>query len=194
MISRPTSGRDKRVCVAQIGAAHGLKGEVRLWSFTQDPAAVAEYGPLETADAARTLEIAALRPSKDHFIAKFEGVDDRNAAETLRNVELYIARERLPATRSDEYYHSDLIGLAAVTAQGGELGEIVAVLNFGAGDILEIRLTASGETVMLPFTDAVAPEIDLANRTIVIVPPEGALDQPSSSRPSAPKRRASRDP
>ena len=105
-----------RVCVAQIGAAHGVRGEVRLRSFTADPLAVKDYGALESEDGALRLEIEALRPAKDHLVARLAGIRDRDAAERLRNIKLFVPRDRLPATGPDEFYHADLIGLAAVTA------------------------------------------------------------------------------
>lgn len=197
MASRPKDGRETRVCVAQIGAAHGLKGEVRLWSFTEDPSAVAQYGALETADGSRRLEISSLRAAKDCFITKLHGIDDRNAAEALRNVKLYIARDRLPDTEDeDTFYHADLIGLSAFDPDGSKIGDIVTVQNFGAGDIIEVR-RSDNSTVMFPFNEAVVPEIDIAAGRMTIVPPEETGDENeemASSRPSAAKRRASRDP
>lgn len=173
MASRPTNGRETRVCVAQIGAAHGLKGEVRLWSYTEDPSAVAQYGALETEDGSRRLEISSLRAAKDHFVARLRGVDDRNAAEALRNTKLYIARERLPDTEDDDtFYHADLIGLAAFDSSGSKIGDVIAVQNFGAGDIIEIR-RADNTTVLYPFNENVVPQIDIAaGRMIVIAPAE----------------------
>ncbi len=171
MASRPKDGRETRVCVAQIGAAHGLKGEVRLWSFTEDPSAVAQYGALETEDGSRRLEISSLRAAKDCFIAKLHGVNDRNAAEALRNTKLYIERDRLPDTEDDDtFYHADLIGLAAFDADGSKIGDVVAVQNFGAGDIIEVR-RADNSTVMFPFNEAVVPEIDIEAGRMIIVPP-----------------------
>ena len=109
----------ERVRVARIGAAHGIRGEVKLWPFTQDPMDVASYGPLETEDGARRFEIETLRPAKDFLVARLVGVADRDAAEKLTNLELFVPRERLPAIdEADTYYHADLIGLAAVTAEG----------------------------------------------------------------------------
>ena len=160
---------DKRICVARIGAAHGTIGEVRLWPFTADPHAVARYGALTTADG-RSIEIASLRPGKGFFIARIAGVNDRNGAERLRNLDLFIPRDRLPPPAADEYYHADLIGLAAQDRDGNPLGTIIAVHNFGAGDLLEIA-PARGETLLLPFTTAVAPEVDIAAGRIVIDPP-----------------------
>lgn len=182
MTARPRSGREGRVCVAQIGAAHGLKGEVRLWSFTEDPAAFLSYGPLESEDGKRAFEIENLRAAKDHFVGRIRGVADRNAAEALRNLKLYVDRGALPEAEDGEtFYHADLIGLAAVTKDGAHFGEIVAVHNFGAGDILEIR--RGGETLMLPFTETAVPQIDIAAGNIVVDPPaeivarEGAEDE-----------------
>jgi 16S rRNA processing protein RimM len=150
-----------RIRVARIGAAHGVRGEVKLWSFTQDPAAVADYGPLETEDGARQFDIETLRAAKDHFVARIAGVDTREAAEMLRNVDLFVSRDRLPAIEeADTYYYADLIGMAAVTPEGAPLGAVTALHNFGAGDLIEIATTAGGEPLLLPFTEAVVPKID----------------------------------
>ena len=158
-----------RICVAQIGAAHGIRGEVRLRSFTGDPMAIASYGPLESEDGAQRFTIETLRPAKDHFVARLEGVSDRNAAEQLTNLRLYVARDRLPPAGDGEFYHADLVGLAAVTPDGAALGTVTAVHNFGAGDVIEIK-PASGEALLVPFTDAAVPEIDLAAGRMVVVP------------------------
>ena len=130
-----------RICLGQIGAAHGVRGEVRLYSFTADPEAIAGYGPLETEDG-RVVRIESLRRAKDHFVAQLAGVADRDAAEQLTNVKLYVLRERLPAPdQPDEFYHADLIGLTAVDRAGEKLGTVVALHNFGAGDLIEVRPT-----------------------------------------------------
>jgi 16S rRNA processing protein RimM len=160
---------DKRICVARIGAAHGTTGEVRLWSFTTDPKAIASYGALTTSDG-RAIEIASLRPGKGFLIARIADVTDRNGAERLRNLDLFIQRDRLPPPAPDEYYHADLIGLAAQDRDGKALGTVIAVHNFGAGDLVEIAPTR-GETLLLPFTTEVVPEIDIAGGRIVIDPP-----------------------
>ena len=158
--------------VGRIGAAHGIKGEVRLVSFTEDPKAIGDYGPLQNADGRRRFEIAALRPVKDNiFIARLAGVVTREAAETLNNLDLYLPRAALPAARDDEFYHADLIGLAAVDGDGAEIGRVLNVLNFGGGDILEIAPTGGGETLLLPFTRACVPSVDLAAKRLLIVPP-----------------------
>ena len=161
-----------RICVARIGAAHGVRGEVKLWSFTEDPAAVATYGPLETQDGAQRFEIEALRPAKDHFVARIAGVVDRDAAEKLRNLELFIPRTRLPKIDdADTFYHADLIGLEVVTLDGTQVGTVHALHNFGAGDIIEIVPIGSGDPLMLPFNETTVPTIDLAAKQIVIVAP-----------------------
>ena len=161
----------ERICVAQIGAAHGVRGEVRLWSFTEDPMAVTSYGPLESEDGRQRFTIEALRPAKDHFVARLAGVGDRTAAEKLTNIKLYVSRDRLPPVEDDEtFYHADLVGLAAVTPDGVALGTVTAVHNFGAGDLIEIKPAAGGESLLVPFTDAAVPEIDIAAGRIVVVP------------------------
>ena len=161
-----------RVCVARIGAAHGVRGEVKLWSFTEDPAAVAHYGPLETQDGTRCFEIEALRAAKDHFVARIAGVSDRDAAEKLRNIELYIPRARLPKIEeTDTFYHADLVGLDAVTPAGARVGIVHALHNFGAGDIIEIAPAGGGDPLMLPFNETTVPKIDVAARQIVVMPP-----------------------
>jgi 16S rRNA processing protein RimM len=161
----------ERICVARIGAAHGLRGEVRLNSFTGDPLAVAHYGPLETEDGKRSFTIDTWRQGKGFLVVRFEGVDDRTAAERLRHLDLYVPRSRLPEPEPDEFYHADLIGLAAVTSDGAAVGTVVAVQNFGAGDLLEIQPAAGGATIMLPFTEAIVPKVDIAGGSIMVVPP-----------------------
>ena len=165
-----------RVCLGQFGAAHGVQGEVRLHSFTADPAAITSYGPLEGEDG-RVFEIEAMRPAKDHFVAKIAGVADRNAAELLKNLKLYVPRARLPEPdEPDEFYHADLIGLAVVDRAGEKLGTVVAVHNFGAGDILEIAPAAGAETLMHPFSRTAVPVVDLAGGRLVVAPQESADD------------------
>src|SRR6186997_1189661 len=169
------------ICVARIGAAHGVRGAVKLWTFTEDPLAVKHYGPLTTKDGARQFEVTQVREAKDHLVATIKGVDTREDAERLNGIELYIAREKLPDTGDDEYYHADLIGLAAVTTSEEPLGRVAAIHNFGAGDIIEIA-PPHGPTLLLPFTNAVVPTVDLANGRVVIELPqeiEGDDDTPT---------------
>ena len=167
------------VCVARIGAAHGVRGAVKLWTFTEDPLAVQSYGPLMTKDGARQFEIADTREAKDHLVATFKGIATRNDAEKLNGIELYVPREKLPDTDDDEYYHADLIGLAAVTAANEPLGRVVAIHNFGAGDIIEIAPPA-GATMLLPFTNAVVPTVDVdGGRVVIELPREIEGEEPT---------------
>jgi len=162
----------EKIRVARIGAAHGVRGEVKLWPFTQDPLAVATYGPLETEDGTRSFKIETLRPAKDHMVARLAGIGDRSAAEALRNLDLFVPRDRLPPiAEPDTFYHADLVGLDVITADGAQVGTVHAVHNFGAGDILEIMPIGRGDAVMLPFTEATVPKVDLAARQITVVPP-----------------------
>jgi len=192
-----------RICLGQIGAAHGVRGEVRLRSFTSDPAAIATYGPLEAEDG-RVVEIETLRPAKNHFVARLSGIRDRSAAERLANLELYVPRERLPEpVEADEYYHADLIGLTVVNRAGERLGTVVAIHNFGAGDLIEVRPDAGGNTEMVPFDEQTVPVIDLAAGRMVVAAPEatfapsplageGEEAKPSRVRGAADKRPAAR--
>ncbi|MEA2920563.1 MAG: rRNA processing protein RimM [Bradyrhizobium sp.] len=160
-----------QICVARIGAAHGVRGEVKLWTFTEDPFAVKRYGPLLTQDGTRQFEVTQAREAKGHLVATLKGVATREDAERLNGIELYVAREKLPATDEDEYYHADLIGLAAVTPANEPLGRVVAIHDFGAGDIIEIA-PPHGATLLLPFTNAVVPSVDVAGGRVVIELPE----------------------
>jgi 16S rRNA processing protein RimM len=168
-----------RICVARIGAAHGTRGEVRLWPFTAEPEAVRRYGPLEAADGTRLFEIEALRPARGCFVARFRGVADRSTAERLRNIDLYVPRDRLPAPQPDEFYHADLIGLDALDTAGTSLGTVIAVHNFGAGDLLEIASVDGRETLFMPFTAAAVPKIEIEAGCITIDPPAGLLEPES---------------
>src|SRR4051794_19189769 len=162
------------ICVARIGAAHGVRGAVKLWTFTEDPLAVRRYGPLATKDGARWFEVTHAREAKGHLVATLKGIATREEAERLNGIELYIAREKLPATQRDEYYHADLIGLAGVDAAAQPIGRVIAIHNFGAGDIIEIA-PPHGATMLLPFTHAVVPTVDLAGGRVVIELP-GEVD------------------
>jgi len=159
------------VCVARIGAAHGVRGAVKLWTFTEDPFAVRHYGTLLSKDGKRQFEVATAREARDHLVATFKGVTTRDEAERLNGIELYVARNKLPATDEDEYYHTDLIGLDAVTTNGDALGRVLAIHNFGAGDIIEIA-PPKGTTLLLPFSNAVVPEVDLKGGRVVIALPQ----------------------
>jgi 16S rRNA processing protein RimM len=166
-----------QVVVARIGAAHGIKGEVRVTAFTAEPMDVARYAPL-TAPDGRTFSVVSARPagaSSPTLVVRFTGVTDRTAAESLNGIELSVPRSALGKTDDDEFYHADLIGLAAVSVAGAALGTVIAVQNYGAGDLIEIA-PPRGSPLLVPFTRAAVPEIDVANGRIVVAPPPGLLD------------------
>ena len=157
--------------VGRFGAPQGVRGEIRIKSYTADPLSIGDYGPLSDEAGARKFEIERLRPLKDDMVvAKVKGLADRDAAGALTGVSLFVTREKLPVPDEDEFYIADLIGLAAVSPEGKTIGIVKNVLNFGAGDILEIA-PASGDTLMLPFTKEVAPSIDFVGGRIVVVRP-----------------------
>lgn len=160
------------VLLGRFGAPHGVRGEVRLQSYTSDPLAIASYGVLADRSGAKSFELLSVRPQgKDMLVAKVAGVDDRKGAEALNGVELYLPREKLPAPEESEFYIADLIGLRTESSDGTLIGHIVAVRNFGAGDVLEVAPAAGGETLMFPFTRAVVPTVDLSVGCVVIEPP-----------------------
>jgi len=170
------------VLLGRFGAPHGVRGEIRLQSFTGDPSAIACYGPLTDQSGAKSFTLVSVRPQgKDMLVARVEGVDDRTGAERLTGVELYIPRDRLPPPEDeDEFYLADLVGLRADTRMGEVIGTILAVRNFGAGDILEVSPISGGETLLFPFTKAVVPVVSIAEARVVIEPPvevEGEKDE-----------------
>lgn len=166
----------RSVCVGAIAGAYGVAGEVRLKSFCTRPEAIAEYGPLTSEDGARRFEITALRPAKDGLVARLDGVRDRDAAAALRGTRLHVAREYLPELPDDEFYHADLIGLAVRDGAGAVLGRIRAVMDHGAGDLLEIAPPGGGEPVSLPFTRETVPTVDLAAGVVIADPPPGLFE------------------
>lgn len=161
------------VLLGRFGAPHGLAGEIRLQSFTDDPLAIASYGPLVDKSGQHRFALSHVRrQGKDMLIARVGGVTDRNGAESVKGVELFAPRENLPEPEQDEFYLADLIGLRAETSSGQPLGVVTAVRNFGAGDILEIAPPEGDETVLFPFIRAVVPTVDVAGGRIVIEPPD----------------------
>lgn len=171
MLAATVDMAEKKLCVAVIVGAHGVRGDVRIKSFTADPEGLADYGPLTDKAGDREFRVKVFGTAKGVLRAHIKGVDDRNAAEALAGVELYLDRDRLPETEEGEFYHSDLIGLPAVLADGTRYGTIRALHDFGAGDVVEIALTAGG-IVVLPFTQAVVPSIDLEAGVVTVAPPE----------------------
>ena len=176
-----------RICLGQIGAPHGVRGEVRLHSFTADPTAIASYGPLETEDG-RIFEIESLRPAKHALVAKLSGIADRDAAERLVNIKLFVPRDRLPEPAdADEFYHADLVGLRAVDYAGRECGTVVAVHNFGAGDLIELQPPDGARTELLPFDAATVPEVNIADGYLIVEVPatDAEMPPPLRGRPTA---------
>jgi len=159
------------ILLGVVIGAQGLKGEVKVKTFTESPERLGAYGALHAKDG-RTFVVHAARAAKpDIAVVRFDGVGDRNAAETLKGLELFVARDALPPPDEEEFYHADLIGLAVVDRGGGKLGTVVAVHNFGAGDLIEVRPTDGNTTQMLPFNEATVPVVDLAAGRLVVEPP-----------------------
>jgi len=173
-----------RVCVGLITGAHGVRGLVKVKPFTDDPAAVAAYGPLTDQSGRRRFALELLSFGKGQWLARVDGVSDRTAAEALRGTRLYVDRQALPEPDEDEFYHADLIGLRAELTDGATLGRVRAVHDFGAGDVVEIDRPGGG-SVMVPFTRAVVPIVDIAGGRIVVDPPVGLLDEPEGPPPEA---------
>ena len=165
-----------QVLVGVIVGAHGIKGEVKLKSFTSDPASIGGYGPLQSS-LGRQFEIARLKAAKDGFIASLNDIADRNEAEALKGVELFVAREKLPKLKTHEAYAHDLMGLDVVLENGSKLGKLVAMPNYGAGDLLEVAVDSNRETVLIPFTHAFVPQDDFSTGKIIVILPDGYLDE-----------------
>lgn len=163
------------ICVGAVAGAYGVRGEVRLKSFCAEPEAIAGYAPLCTEDGRRHFAVEITGRTRNGLTARLGGVADRETAEGLRGTRLYAPRDRLPALPEDEFYHADLIGLAVADTGGTTLGRVAAVVDYGAGDLLDIRGPGLGDGVLLPFTEACVPLVDLAAGRIVADPPDGLL-------------------
>ena len=172
--------KPNRVLLGRIAGAHGIRGDVLIKTFTQAPENIGAYGPLSDESGARSFKLASTRVTPKGVVARVQGVADRNGAEALKGIDLYVERTRLPAAVAEEFYHADLIGLAAADVQGKLIGEIIAVQNFGAGDLIEIRLSGSSKTEFIPFTEAAVPEIDMTTGRVVVVLPPEAKDETTS--------------
>lgn len=179
----------KRICLGVITGASGVQGEVRIRPYTAKPEDIGAYGPVEIGPESgreagfdiRIVRLSSSRGAKDAVIARLEGVEDRDAAEALKGQELYVDRARLPGEEEDEFYHADLIGLAVRDLAGQGLGTVMAVYDFGAGEMLEVNLEAGG-VAMIPFTRDAVPEILISEGHIVVDPPEGVLPEPKAPR------------
>lgn len=163
----------EKVCVGAIAGAFGVRGEVRLKSFTAVPEDIAAYAPLETEDGARSFSVKITRQIKNGLAARLSGITNKEAADALRGTQLFVPRHRLPSLPDDEFYHADLIGLQVTDTGGTPLGKVLSVHNNGADDLLELRAPGQKQTVLLPFTKAIVPTVDLARGRIVADPPEG---------------------
>ncbi|MEL6125888.1 MAG: ribosome maturation factor RimM [Pseudomonadota bacterium] len=162
------------VCVGAIAGAFGVRGEVRLKSFTADPEAIEEYAPLTTEDGAQSFEVKITRPINSGYAARLSGVPTKEAADALKGTRLYAPRDRLPALPDDEFYHADLIGLEVYDTGGVRFGRVKAVHDHGAGDLLEIVTVGFGE-IFLPFTREAVPTVDLTAHRLIADPPPGLL-------------------
>ncbi len=170
-----TDASQELICVGAVTGARGLKGEVRIKSFTADPKDVSGYGDVFEENGEKAYAIRITGQAKGQLLARLKGIEDRNAAEALKGTRLYVPKSALPEPDEDEFYFSDLVGLRADLLDGGNLGSIKEVHDFGAGAILEVSGGEEG-VVMVPFTRAVVPEVDLTNGRVVIDPPPGLLE------------------
>ena len=174
----PGDDRPKRVCLGEITGAHGVKGDVKIRTFTEVPADVSAYGTLQDEAGTRRFTILNVRANKGGVVARLDGVGTREAAQALKGTGLWIDRSTLPEDPGDDsYYHADLIGLVAINADGAALGQVVAVQNFGAGDLLELRPATGGKTVLVPFTEEIVPELEIEAGWMIMLPPEGLFEE-----------------
>ncbi len=172
-----TKSPDNRILLGRIADAHGIRGDVIVHSYAEVAADIAAYGPLADKAGTRTFALKIVRVTPKGVVVRIKGLTDRNAAEALKGTELYVARDKLPATDEDEFYYSDLIGLAVFAPDGKNIGRVVSVQNFGAGDLIEIALEGTTKTEFVPFSDAFVPEVDVkAGRIVVILPDAGDGD------------------
>lgn len=165
-----------KICVGAISGSFGVNGEIRLKSFCADPETIANYSPLTDVKETRIFDIHLSKPVKNGFAAQVEGIVTKEQADALRGIRLFASRDQLPSLPDDEFYHADLIGLTVLDAGGAVLGKVHAVQNHGASDLLEIIPSGSSDTVLLPFTNAVVPTVDLASKRIIIDPPAGVFE------------------
>lgn len=170
---------DPFIVLARVGAPHGVRGDVRIKLFAESAESLTAYGPLRRADGRGTIRIGKIKPGKspDLVTAVLGGIEDRETAAALNGVELGLPRSLLPSPEDDdEFYHADLIGLAVRLADGTLFGEVMQVANFGADDLLDIKPSVGGASVLVPFTQAVVPIIQVGEGYLVLEPPPGLLD------------------
>lgn len=164
------------ICIGAIAGAFGVAGEVRLKSFCSEPTDIGAYGPLLSEDGSREFHVTLTRPVAGGLGARIAGVATKEAADVLRGTSLFVPRDRLPSLPDDEFYHADLIGLDAYDTGGERIGKVSAIHNHGAGDIVEISPIRHKSALLLPFTTAIVPNVDLAAGRIVVNLPDEAED------------------
>jgi 16S rRNA processing protein RimM len=165
-----------RVCVGAVAGSYGVRGEVRLKSFCAEPEAIATYGPLWSEDGARSFHVTLGAAVAQGYAARLSGITTKEQADALRGVRLFVDRDRLPAPEDDEFYHADLIGMEVFDTGGKSLGRIKAVLNHGASDLLEVVTPGQTGALLIPFTLAIVPTVDLTARRVIVDPPEGLFE------------------
>jgi len=175
----------ERILLGRIVAAHGVRGDVLVRTYTDAAEAIGSYGPLTDADGGGAMKLRVLRVTAKGVVARVAGVSDRNGAEAIAGTDLYVARAQLPAAEDGAFYHADLIGLAAIAPDGSDVGRIVGVHNFGAGDLIEVALGGSRRTELVPFTAQFVPEVDLTRRIAVIELPPPPDDDDAPPRDGA---------
>jgi len=164
--------KNAHICLGAVAGVHGVRGAVRIKCFTEDPLDISSYGELLSEDGSRAFTLKNVRPSKgDQVIAKIEGIDDRDIASALKGTRLYVTRDKLPDLEEETWYHADLIGLRAELTDGSDFGEVTALHNFGAGDLIEIK-TGDGTKILWSFTKEIVPAIEIKNGRVIVEPPE----------------------
>jgi 16S rRNA processing protein RimM len=171
---------DRLLQIGRVAGAFGVRGEVRITTFTEDPMALARYRDLKRRDGEPGLTILSARPTKGGVIARAREIETKEQADALRGLELFIPREALPPPEEDEFYFDDLIGLSVETPDGAPIGAVKSVQNFGAGDLLEISPAGGGPTWWLPFTKEAVPEVRIAERRLIAVPPTVLEGEPEA--------------
>lgn len=174
------SESDDLICVGVIAGAFGVKGEVRLKSFTADPEAIEDYNPLTTEDGSQSFDVGIIQSIKNGLSVRLSNVATKEEADALKGVNLYVPRTRLPSLPDDEFYHADLMGLEVYDTGGTLLGRVKSVQNHGAGDLLEIHGAGLSTTVLIPFTRQAVPTVDLNAGRLIADPPDGILPDPDA--------------
>ena len=183
---------EKKICVGIILGPHGVRGQIKLGTYTEEPEAIFDYAPLTDEKGVRTFKLTFRGTGKDHYIASLAGIATREEVEKLKGTKLYVDRDALPAEEEGEYYFADLIGLTAKDAAGKTVGVVEDVHDYGAGTFLEIK-PANAKSFMLPFKDAFVPTVDLAGGVVIVEIPEGWLAEEKQPKEEKPKKEESND-